>query len=174
MLPIAVKQSGTCLSKHLTASVSLVFSRKVSQRYPVQTNPFQIHCTLMSVLRSQEAALSSKRLELGTPAPVEVEARESCLQIPPGFDVTWDSGCSQNIADSGPLKRVNERHCTRLCQPHPSAAVLGTCSASRHGIESEVRNFSYNKVGTAYLSFSLTSCSIVEIQCSGCCLSTAT
>ena len=50
------------------------FPPKASHKHCIQTNPFRVHSTLLRVLRCYDAALSGRRLELGSSAPGEVEA----------------------------------------------------------------------------------------------------
>ena len=70
----------------------------------------------------------------------------------------WDSGPSQNVADSGPLKMVQQRAlCQAVSTPPQSGNGTPACSASRNGIASQVREVD-KRAGTPFLSCALTLC----------------
>ena len=89
----------------------------------------------------------------------------------------WDSGPSQNVADSGPLKMVQQRAlCQAVSTPPQSGNGTPACSASRDGIASQVREVD-KRAGTPFLFFNLLPtllCRIVDLQCCDCCQCTAT
>ena len=143
--------------------------------------PIRGHRVLLRVLRCQEAALSGKRLELGTSQHQETWwPGVCCPQGPPALDPIRDSGPSQNVADNRALKRVNLR---ALCQagwtPPQSSKETEGSSASRDGKASHVREAGDNRVGTTFffLFFNILPMlpySIVDLQCCDCCQGTAT
>ena len=88
---LAVKLREICMSKQERDWASLLFPPKASHKGTMQTDPFRVYCRPLRVLRCQKALPGGRNFELRSPAPAEIEASWIFLEIPQGFDATWDS-----------------------------------------------------------------------------------
>lgn len=90
----------------------------------VQTNAFQVQSTVLRALRCLEDCPLRKRGLSWEPQRQERSSlAESCLQIPGGLHAMWDSGPSQNITDSSPLKMVQQRAPCQAVSTPPQSRV---------------------------------------------------
>ena len=79
---------------------------------------------------------------------------EPCFQIPSGLDATQDSGPSQNVGDSRPLKGSTKSTLPGCVNHLQFSSGTQACPGSRDVIASQDREVRDKRVGTAFLSFS--------------------